>query len=182
MRIISGTQRGKPLQAPAGDKTRPTPSRVREATLNALNSLNAVRNATVLDLFAGTGALGIEALSRGAAHATFVENNPAAIKAIETNLAKTDFTGKSEVLPLDAHVALSVFARNNRQFDLALVDPPYDFSSWDELLESLPTTVAAIESDHEIAVPTRWDTLRAKRYGSTWVTVIKAGNIKATER
>src|SRR5438105_4298652 len=87
MRVVAGTARGIRLVAPPGRDTRPTSDRVREATFNALGSLGAIEDARVVDLFAGTGALGIEALSRGAAHATFVERERAAIDTIERNLA-----------------------------------------------------------------------------------------------
>jgi 16S rRNA (guanine966-N2)-methyltransferase len=83
MRVIAGTARGRRLVAPTGSSTRPTSDRVREATFNALGSLGVVVDATVLDLFAGSGAMGIEALSRGAAHATFVDQDRAARAAIE---------------------------------------------------------------------------------------------------
>ena len=90
MRIVAGSARGRKLAAPDGPDTRPTSDRVREAMFNALYSLDdVVADATVLDLFAGTGALGLEALSRGAAHAVFVERNPRALRALEQNIDST---------------------------------------------------------------------------------------------
>ena len=89
MRVVAGLAGGRRLQAPAGRKVRPTSERVREALFNALGSMDAIAGATVLDLFAGTGALGIEALSRGATTATFVDADPRAIAAIKANLQAT---------------------------------------------------------------------------------------------
>src|SRR3954453_13290953 len=86
MRVVAGTARGRRLVAPPGRDTRPTSDRVRESVFNVLHSLGAIDGASVVDLFAGSGALGIEALSRGAAHCTFVEPAPAAVTAIRTNL------------------------------------------------------------------------------------------------
>ena len=86
VRVVAGTARGRRLVAPAGRDTRPTSDRVRESIFNALHSLGAVEEATVVDLFAGSGALGIEALSRGAAEATFVDSDPRAVAAIKRNL------------------------------------------------------------------------------------------------
>ena len=103
MRVISGAARGRKLVAPEGPSTRPTPDRVREATFNALGSLGAVVDATVLDLFAGSGALGIEALSRGAAHVTFVDQDRAARPAVEANLTTTGLAAQATVVasPVD---------------------------------------------------------------------------------
>src|SRR5258708_11599139 len=97
MRVIAGTHRGRRITAPKGDETRPTSDRVRE---NAFNLIGPVDEADVLDLFAGSGALGIEALSRGASPATLVENDPYACKVIKANLPSLDF--RETVLPQDA--------------------------------------------------------------------------------
>ena len=125
MRVVSGEARGRRLVAPAGQDTRPTTDRVRESMFNALESLEAVAGATVLDLFAGSGALGIEALSRGAARCTFVEHDRAALAAVRANLEATGLAGRAEVVSGDAHRALTSFSAAGRRFDLALLDPPY---------------------------------------------------------
>ena len=139
MRVISGSARGRKLIAPEGSATRPTPDRVREATFNALGSLGVVQDAAVLDLFAGSGAMGIEALSRGAARATFVDHDIAARRAIEANLATCGLGGRAEVV---AHTAerFVAGAGQPRRWDLALLDPPYDYDGWPELLLDLPAT------------------------------------------
>src|SRR5207248_5823177 len=121
MRIIAGSHKGARIFAPKGRETRPTGDRVREAAFNLLGP-GAAEEATVLDLFAGSGAMGLEALSRGAAHATFVENDRDACRVIDANLDKLRL--RATVLCQDAVRAL---AQERRRFDLVLCDPPYDF-------------------------------------------------------
>ena len=119
MRIIAGRWRGRPLLAPPGDSTRPTADRVREALFSMLASrLGGFEGLQVADLFAGSGALGLEALSRGAAHCVFVENDRRAVEAIRANIAALGASG--EVLARNAeHAALLA------PVDLAFLDPPY---------------------------------------------------------
>lgn len=118
MRIIAGSHRSRRIEAPKGAHTRPTSDRVRE---NAFNLIGPVDDAAVLDLFAGSGAMGLEALSRGAATCTFVENDKDACRVINENL---------DTLKLHAMVlcqdATRAVAQERRQFDLILCDPPYD--------------------------------------------------------
>lgn len=118
MRIIAGSHRGHRIAAPRGSDTRPTSDRVRE---NAFNLIGPVDDADVLDLYAGSGALGLEALSRGAATATFVESDKEACRTINANLDKLKLRGT--VLCQDAARAV---ARERRRYDLVLCDPPYD--------------------------------------------------------
>jgi len=121
MRIIAGTYGGRRLQAPPGDATRPTSDRVREALFSILG--DRVTGARVLDLFAGSGALGLEALSRGAAAVTFVDSAPAAIRALRANLDA--LLADAEVVRADALRWLHGAARDARQYDLVFLDPPY---------------------------------------------------------
>ena len=144
---------------------------MREATFNALGSLGAVVDASVLDLFAGSGALGIEALSRGAARATFVDQDRAARLAIQANLEATTLSSLAEVVP--STVERFVATVGERRWDLALVDPPYAFDGWPELLLALPTDLAVLESDHAVEPPFGWEVLRAKRYGATHVVIAR---------
>jgi 16S rRNA (guanine966-N2)-methyltransferase len=122
MRIISGTWRSRPLVAPKGDTTRPTADRTRETLFSMLTSrLGTYEGLQVLDLFAGSGALGLEALSRGAAHCTFVEQDRAALDALEANIAKLGAkpqcdVRRSSVLSLGSAI---------KPYDLILMDPPY---------------------------------------------------------
>lgn len=119
MRIIAGTHRGHRIAAPKGSDTRPTSDRVRE---NAFNLIGPVDDAEVLDLFAGSGALGLEALSRGAARATFVEHDRDACRVINANLDKLGL--HATVLQTDV---LRALAQERGRYDLVLCDPPYDY-------------------------------------------------------
>ena len=121
MRIIAGEWRGRPLVAPPGDTTRPTADRTRETLFSMLVSrLGSFDGLRVADLFAGSGALGLEALSRGAAHVTFIENDMAAVKAIQANLAKFGATARADVRLASALKLPPALA-----YDLILADPPY---------------------------------------------------------
>jgi 16S rRNA (guanine966-N2)-methyltransferase len=174
MRVVAGTAKGRKLVTPPGTDTRPTSDRVREAIFNALGSLDVVEGSRVLDLFAGSGALGIEALSRGAASAVFVDSNPKAIAAIEANLEATGLTGR--VIRADAH------RFDDGPYELALLDPPYATTDdeWKHLLSHLDAAVVVVESDREIDLTSRWQLLRTKRYGST--VVLTARRTEQTER
>jgi 16S rRNA (guanine966-N2)-methyltransferase len=121
VRIIAGSRKGARIFAPKGSDTRPTGNRVREA---AFNLIGPVEGASVLDLFAGSGAMGLEALSRGATSAVFVESDREACRAIERNLAKLGLAGAT-VLCRDA---LQTLATGTRTHDLVLCDPPYGFA------------------------------------------------------
>lgn len=168
MRVVAGSARGRRLVAPEGRDTRPTGDRVRQAIFNALTSLDAVVGATVVDLYAGSGALGIEALSRGATHATFVERSSVALAAIRANLAATGLAARATVVQADALTWLATAA----PVDLALADPPYAFADWPTLLARLPAALAVAESDREVEAPRGWLSLRVKRYGTTVVTFL----------
>jgi 16S rRNA (guanine966-N2)-methyltransferase len=170
MRVVAGSARGRRLVAPEGRDTRPTGDRVRQALFNALTSLDAVAGARVLDLYAGSGALGIEALSRGAAHATFVERSSVALAAIRANLATTGLGGQATVVQADA---LS-WPPLREAVDLALVDPPYAFGEWPSLLGRIGAGLVVAESDREIDAPVGWVSRRVKRYGTTVVTFLHA--------
>jgi 16S rRNA (guanine966-N2)-methyltransferase len=121
VRIVAGSRKGHTIRAPKGLDTRPTSDRAREA---AFNLIGPVEGASVLDLFAGSGAMGLEALSRGAARAVFVEADPDAVRSIERNLDRLRLTGAT-VLRQDAVQALAADAQVGRRYDLVLVDPPY---------------------------------------------------------
>jgi 16S rRNA (guanine966-N2)-methyltransferase len=170
MRVVAGTAGGLRLVAPDGQTTRPTSDRAREATFNSLGSLGVVEGATVLDLFAGSGAMGIEALSRDAAHATFVDNDERARRAIRANLETTKLTGRGTVVAADAATFLSTV---DREFDLAVLDPPYAYDRWSDLMARLPAQVAVLESDRPIEPGEGWAVVRSRRYGTTVVTICR---------
>jgi len=133
MQIISGELGGRRLHTPRDARTRPTSGRAREALFSWLGF--RVDGATVADLFAGCGALGIEALSRGAAHAVFVENAPAALRALRRNLDELDLAASARVLAWDVRRALPALRREDVAFDIVLADPPYAAAEWKGLAE-----------------------------------------------
>ena len=170
MRVIAGTCRGRLLRAPAGTATRPTSDRVREAIFDVLGSLVDLEAMTVADLFAGSGALGIEAISRGASSVVFVEDAAAALGAIRGNLAALGIEDRARVVRED----VLLFLERPHQFDLALCDPPYEFDAWDAVLDHLHATLAVLESHRPVEVPVGWEVVRNKRYGGTLVTVVRS--------
>jgi len=174
MRVVAGTLRGRPIVAPEGEGTRPTTDRAREATFNSLVSLGAVEDAKVIDLFAGSGAMGIEALSRGAASCAFLERDRKALDSIRHNIKTLQLADNTTVLSGD--VMTNVVALRN--VDLVLADPPYDFDRWVDLLTVLnlviaPGGVVVTESGREIQPPEGWDVIRSKRYGRAWVAFLQ---------
>jgi 16S rRNA (guanine966-N2)-methyltransferase len=173
MRIIAGTHRGHTIYAPKGRDTRPTSDRVRE---NVFNILGAVDGAVVLDLYAGSGALGLEALSRGAARAVFVERDGDAVRAIERNLDKLRLS--ATVLRQDAVTALAAEAASGRKYDLVLVDPPYEMYSDIEpqLARYLPALLAddgvvVVETDARIEPALPLEQRTSRKYGAARITV-----------
>jgi 16S rRNA (guanine966-N2)-methyltransferase len=176
MRVVAGDLRGRRIEGPPGRDVRPTTDKVREAVFNALGSLDLVRDAVVADLFAGSGALGIEALSRGAAEAIFVERDRTALRTLRDNLASLGLDARSKVVQGDALVA----SRSIRA-DLVLADPPYDFDAWPDLLAALDTPFIIAEADRSLEsldglTELGWAAVRAKRYGRTWVTFLERIN------
>ena len=155
MRIIAGRWRGRTLQAPAGDATRPTADRVREALFSMLASrLGSFEDLRVIDLFAGTGALGLEALSRGAAHATFVENDRSALAALKVNIAT--LSASANVLAMPA----AGLGRAQEPAHLALLDPPYGKGLAGPALERLrdggwlaPHALVSVETGRDEVLP-----------------------------
>jgi 16S rRNA (guanine966-N2)-methyltransferase len=176
MRIIAGEKRGAKIAAPKGHDTRPTADRVREA---AFNLIGPVDGASVLDLFAGSGAYGLEALSRGAASAVFAESDPAACAAIRRNLEKLRLAGAT-VLCRDAIHVLSEEAGTGRRYDLVLVDPPYRLFSDVQtgLAAYLPQVLAedglAVLETHAKEEPQLPLAVRtSRRYGSARLTLFE---------
>jgi len=178
MRIIAGSRKGARIFAPKGAETRPTGDRVREAAFNLIGP-GFTEDAKVLDLFAGSGAMGLEALSRGAAHATFVESDREACRTINRNLDKLGLE-QATVLCQDVLTALRADARTGTRYDLVLVDPPYRrFSSLQNaLIQHLPEILAPkglllVET----AAPEEPDLPLAKRasrrYGSARLTLFE---------
>jgi 16S rRNA (guanine(966)-N(2))-methyltransferase RsmD len=125
MRVIAGSARGLKLSAPAGMQTRPTADRVKEALFSIIASQRVLAGARVLDICAGTGSLGIEALSRGAASCSFIEQDRPVLGILEKNLARAGLVGVGECLALDAIAGLNRLSRQGKTFDIVFLDPPY---------------------------------------------------------
>jgi 16S rRNA (guanine966-N2)-methyltransferase len=174
MRVIAGTHRGRELTAPKGRDTRPTSDRVREALFSILG--DRVADARVLDLYAGSGALAIEALSRGAAQATLVDSSKAAIEAIRRNLEALEM--EAEVTAQTASRFLERARKNARQYDLVFLDPPYRHASTlgRVLTAALVPVLAAdarvvAESDRRSPLGLQLDLLDERRYGDTLIQI-----------
>lgn len=189
MRVVGGSARGRRLGVPRGDAVRPTTDRVRGAIANALGSLDVVDDARVLDLFAGSGALGIEMLSRGAAHATFVEPDRSARACLTANLDVTGLADRAEVVAsrAEAHLARTAGREaSDPLWDIVLLDPPYAFDAWDQLMAALvgrlsPGGVVVIESDRPPTLGPGWDVVRERRYGTTFVMFARGTSATPTE-
>jgi 16S rRNA (guanine(966)-N(2))-methyltransferase RsmD len=174
MRIVSGAWGGRRLQAPPGDATRPTSDRVREALFSILGA--RVAGARVLDLFAGSGALGLEALSRGAATATFVDSAPAAVRAVRANLEALG--AEAEVRRQDAVRFLGGARDAACPYDLVFLDPPYRLATrlGAELSERLPPVLASgatvvTESDRRRPLDLDLPLSDERRYGDTLIRI-----------
>lgn len=174
MRIIAGQWRGRIIDAPPGRKTRPTSDRVREAWMSALQT--EIPEARVLDLFAGSGALGIEALSRGAQHVTFVERAAPAIRTLKANLAKLDVD--ESLFTIARTDALDfALAAGPLEYDVALADPPYNQGFAHDLLRAYAARPFArwfwVEHESSEALP-EVAGARTRKYGDTALTSITA--------
>lgn len=174
MRIIAGDRRGARIAAPKGDTTRPTGDRVREA---AYNLIGPVDDTAVLDLFAGSGAMGLEALSRGARRCLFVESDRVACAVIRGNLEKLRLSG-ALVLCKDAFQALREERGAGRAYDLVVVDPPY--GTWPELqprlAEALPPVLTpdgmlVVETSAKVEPELPLTIVTSRRYGSARITL-----------
>ena len=177
MRVIAGSRKGHTIAAPRGQDTRPTSDRVRE---NVFNLVGPVDGARVLDLFAGSGALGIEALSRGAASAVFVERDPDAVRTIERNLDRLRLTG-ARVVRGDAVWTIAQEAASGAKYDLVLVDPPYGMLTdiQPRLARHLPPLLAddgllVVETDARVEPELPLPLRTSRKYGQTRVTLFEA--------
>jgi 16S rRNA (guanine966-N2)-methyltransferase len=171
VRIIAGEWRARKLEAPAGRTTRPTTDRAREAWMSVLHP--SLPDARVLDLFAGSGALGLEALSRGAAEATFVENDPRAIAALRKNLVTLGATDRATIVRADAVRFVKTLTAG--AFDIAFADPPYEqglaTAVADRWLEVAFSCILGVEHSPREIRPGGDDT---RRYGDTAITFYRA--------
>ncbi len=185
MRVISGKSRGKKLISLDGDNTRPTLDRVKEALFNIIQF--EVKDAVVLDLFAGTGALGIEALSRGAKEAVFCDKVPDAIKVIKQNIINTNNLDKATIINKEYQEVLENLSKQNKKFDIVFLDPPYKTNLAIESLQKIIMSdlltedgTIIIETDdinkeREILKIEKVEIFDKRKYGSVWLIFIRKG-------
>lgn len=183
MRIVGGRFRGSPLASPKGGDTRPTSDRVRESVFNILahaKDCPAIEGARVIDLFAGTGALGLEALSRGAKYALFVDTNPSARAAIQENIEAFGLQGISRIFRRDATYLGPASSRD--RYDIAFLDPPYGKGLGEAALNTLLTggwlkkdSIAVLEerAGTPLDLPAQCKVIDTRTYGDTTVTFLK---------
>lgn len=178
MRIISGKWRGRPLVAPKGLETRPTADRARETLFSMLYSrLGTFEGLTVADMFAGSGALGLEALSRGAAHCLFVDQDPAAIEAITANVRTLDAVQSSDI----RRTSVLSLGHGAKPYDLVLIDPPYGTGAGNVALDKLarlgligPGTWASVETGRTEDVDAAGFDVEAERViGKAKITLLR---------
>ena len=175
MRVISGSARGRKLKAPDGDLTRPITDRAKEGIFNMLINYAGLDGARVLDLFAGSGSFGIEALSRGAEHVTFVEKRRQARVTIEENLATLGFSDRARVVAGTVPECLV----GMRAVDVAFCDPPYALDIWAEIFGLLPADTMVGHAESAIAVTGQWDEVRRRTYGRSQIVI--AQRLHSTE-
>jgi 16S rRNA (guanine(966)-N(2))-methyltransferase RsmD len=182
VRIVAGTARGRPLRAPKGKGIRPTADRVRETVFNVLGQWMEGRR--VLDLYAGTGALGLEALSRGADRAVLVDDDREAARLCRENADALGFSGRVEILALPVPRAAQLLAQRQERFDLVFADPPYAARALPDVLELvarhrllLPGGTLVIEHDRREPAPeAEAEFARAdqRRFGGTLVSLYRS--------
>jgi RNA methyltransferase, RsmD family len=179
LRVISGEAKGRPLKAVPGQTTRPTTDKVKEALFSMIGPY--FDGEIVLDLFAGTGGLGIEALSRGAGKAVFIDTNPRSIEVVRANLETARVADRAEVYRNDARKAIKLLERKGFRFDLIFLDPPYAMKDCGELLDELAArgltadgAVAVVEHESGFDYGDRIGSFERRRlatYGETAVSI-----------
>ncbi len=179
MRIVAGQFKGRQLVSPTGRSTRPTSDQVREAIFNLIGARFTIKDSVVLDLFCGTGALGLEALSRGAAHVTFVDSSGAALRAAAKNISLLQVENRCTLLQRDALRFLK--GSEARRFDLILADPPYKMSGITEVAHRATHLLAdsglmVFEHDRNIGFDSSAHEIESRSYGRTIVTIFRGSS------
>ena len=177
MRIIAGRFRRRPLKAPRGNLTRPSTDRTRESLFNLVEHRIELEDTHVLDLFAGSGALGLEAMSRGARSATFVESDPRVLRFARLNAESLDVSAGCQFVRSDAMLFIKRYS--GAPFDLILADPPYDFASIPDLPDAALAHVApggllVMEHDVQNSFADHSSLMTARAYGRTIVSIFGA--------
>ena len=181
MKIIAGNHKGRKLASLPGKTTRPTSGKVREAIFSIV--ADRIEDAAILDLFAGTGAFGLEAISRGASHAVFIDSDRKGIEVIRKNITACGENDRSTVLAADVAGGLRRLALSGGTFDLVFMDPPYNRQAVQPALESLAASgilargaIVAIEHDKNEKIPediVDMEVTDRRKYGKTLVTFMK---------
>lgn len=174
MRVISGIAKGRKLRSCEGLLTRPTTDRVKESVFNIINSY--IKGAKVLDVFAGSGALGIEALSRGADMAVFTEVDKKSVKIIKENLDTVGLTEKSRVSVIDG---IAYIKKATEKFDIIFADPPYKAGLYEPLFKAVRDSnilsgimVVERESSMELPLPEGFEVVKERKYGNVTIAVL----------
>jgi 16S rRNA (guanine(966)-N(2))-methyltransferase RsmD len=178
MRIITGSAKGTKLKSPNGMETRPTADRVKESLFNIMG--NILVDADVLDLFAGTGNLGLEAVSRGASCAVFIDKSPNSIETIRVNALQTKLIDKTEIYKNDVFKGLTKLDQLQRTFDLIFCDPPYNKGFINRVLAQIDKSnllksegILVIEHSQHEEMKQEWENLQMRRrekYGETLIS------------
>ncbi|OAX49640.1 MULTISPECIES: 16S rRNA (guanine(966)-N(2))-methyltransferase RsmD [unclassified Paenibacillus] len=189
MRVVSGSAKGRPLKAVPGTGTRPTTDKVKEALFSMIGPY--FEGGTALDLFAGSGGLGIEALSRGMDKAVFVDLESKSIEVIRANLKATKLEDQAAIYRNDASRALKALAKRNTQFDLVFLDPPYRMKNGDELMLTMheldllePEATIVLEYESKYSYPEQFGPFEQTRkalYGETAVSIYYYAPTATTE-
>nr|WP_114297472.1 16S rRNA (guanine(966)-N(2))-methyltransferase RsmD [Anaerobacterium chartisolvens] len=184
LRVISGTAKGHKLKAPRGVSTRPTSDRVKESLFNIIS--HSIYASEVLDLFAGTGNLGIEALSRGADSAVFIDRSQECFSIINENLRHTKLEDKASVMVGDVFACLKRLSSQGRKFDIVFLDPPYNKNLIEETLTFIvqndiirDNSIIIAERDIDDIIPQSIEAIklaREERYGDTVLSFYRHGH------
>ena len=181
MRIIAGTARGRSIVAPAGSKTRPTQDHVRESLFNIIRW--DVQDARVLDLFAGTGALSLEAISRGAREAVLIDMDHAACAAIKKNMETSRLGEQCRLISRDYRMAIDALSREGQKFDVVFIDPPYKMENTGEMCAALydrgllgEQFLIVVEHRRGMAplLDERFEAFDLRKYGDTEITFVRS--------
>ena len=182
LRVISGDAKGRHLKVPAGTQIRPTSDKVRESLFNIIGR-DIIVNSTFLDLFAGSGAVGIEAISRGARCVTLVDNNVRHIKVIKENIRTCGFHQSCEVIFGDVISIMDKLNRGERSYNIVFADPPYNYNNWSDLLSKIIKNVSItgygfviIEHSSKVSMPEKINYLEEYGryvYGDSTLTVYR---------
>jgi 16S rRNA (guanine966-N2)-methyltransferase len=168
MRVIGGSARGRPLKAKLPSTVRPTTDYAREAIFSMLESRGGLYDLVVADLYCGSGAMGIEAMSRGAAKVYFVDSDPACLAAVKLNLEPLNFDAEAVFVR-----AMLPAWSPPEDLDLVLCDPPYGPLDLSSVLRDVTATRVMVENDRHMEPPTGWIVTKTKRYGTTLVTMLE---------